>query len=93
MVGEWSQYYRQAALHDLEALHARFIEHRLARVTHMSTASSVWWKQVSRRSLIAARDTSHPPDECLSSILESPTLAKRRPGVAMFTGRCTRGRC
>ena len=34
MVGEWSQYYRQAALHDLEVLHARFIEHRFARHSH-----------------------------------------------------------
>ena len=34
MVGEWTQYYRQAALHDLEVLHARFIEHRFARHSH-----------------------------------------------------------
>jgi hypothetical protein len=34
MVGEWSHYYRQAALHDLEVLHARFIEHRFARHSH-----------------------------------------------------------
>src|SRR4029453_7090141 len=34
MTGEWSQYYRQAALHDLEVLHARFIEHRFARHSH-----------------------------------------------------------
>jgi AraC-like DNA-binding protein len=34
MVSEWSQYYRQPALHDLEVLHARFIEHRFARHSH-----------------------------------------------------------
>jgi AraC-like DNA-binding protein len=34
MVGEWSRYYREAALHDLEVLHARFIEHRFARHSH-----------------------------------------------------------
>jgi AraC-like DNA-binding protein len=34
MSGEWSRYYRQAALHDLEELHARFIEHRFARHSH-----------------------------------------------------------
>src|SRR4030095_13020361 len=27
-------YYRQAALHDLEVLHARFIEHKFARHSH-----------------------------------------------------------
>src|SRR4030095_3317208 len=34
MTGEWSQYYRQPSLHDLEVLHARFIEHRFARHSH-----------------------------------------------------------
>jgi AraC-like DNA-binding protein len=34
MIGEWSQYFRQTALHDLEVLHARFIEHRFARHSH-----------------------------------------------------------
>ena len=34
MKGEWSRYYRHAALHDLEVLHARFIEHRFARHSH-----------------------------------------------------------
>ena len=34
MTGEWSRYYRHAALHDLEVLHARFIEHRFARHSH-----------------------------------------------------------
>jgi AraC-like DNA-binding protein len=34
MADEWSHYYRQAALHDLEVLHARFIEHRFARHSH-----------------------------------------------------------
>ena len=34
MTGEWSRYYRHAALHDLEVLHARFIEHRFTRHSH-----------------------------------------------------------
>jgi AraC-like DNA-binding protein len=34
MTGEWSRYYRQAALHDLEVLHARFIAHRFVRHSH-----------------------------------------------------------
>lgn len=34
MTREWSRYYRHAALHDLEVLHARFIEHRFARHSH-----------------------------------------------------------
>src|SRR5262245_18195109 len=34
MIGEWSQYYRQTALHDCEVLHARFIEHRFVRHSH-----------------------------------------------------------
>jgi AraC-like DNA-binding protein len=34
MAGEWSRYYRQAALHDLDVLHARFIEHRFTRHSH-----------------------------------------------------------
>ena len=34
MIGEWAQYFRQTALHDLEVLHARFIEHRFARHSH-----------------------------------------------------------
>jgi AraC-like ligand binding domain len=34
MTGEWSRYYRPAALHDLEVLHARFVEHRFARHWH-----------------------------------------------------------
>ena len=34
MTGEWSQYYRRGSLHDLEVLHARFIEHRFARHSH-----------------------------------------------------------
>ena len=34
MEREWSHYYRQPALHDLEVLHARFIEHRFARHAH-----------------------------------------------------------
>jgi AraC-like DNA-binding protein len=34
MIGEWSQYYRHTALHDLEVLHARFIQHRFARHSH-----------------------------------------------------------
>ena len=34
MTREWSRYYRHAALHDLEILHARFIEHRFARHSH-----------------------------------------------------------
>lgn len=34
MTREWSRYYRQAALHDLEEIHARFIEHRFARHSH-----------------------------------------------------------
>jgi AraC-like DNA-binding protein len=31
---EWSRYYRQPALHDLEVLHARFVDHRFARHSH-----------------------------------------------------------
>ncbi len=34
MEGEWSRYYRQPTLHDLDVLHARFIEHRFARHSH-----------------------------------------------------------
>jgi len=34
MTGEWSQYYHRGSLHDLEVLHARFIEHRFARHSH-----------------------------------------------------------
>jgi len=34
MTGEWSRYYRQPTLHDLEVLHARFVEHRFARHSH-----------------------------------------------------------
>ena len=34
MTREWSRYYCHAALHDLEILHARFIEHRFARHSH-----------------------------------------------------------
>jgi AraC-like DNA-binding protein len=34
MKGEWSRYYRQPALHDLEVLHARFVDHRFARHSH-----------------------------------------------------------
>jgi AraC-like DNA-binding protein len=34
MSDEWSRYYRLALLHDLEVLHARFIEHRFARHSH-----------------------------------------------------------
>jgi AraC-like DNA-binding protein len=34
MTREWSRYYRRPALHDLEVLHARFIEHRFARHSH-----------------------------------------------------------
>src|SRR5262245_46163027 len=34
MKGEWSRYYRQPGLHDLEVLHARFVEHRFGRHSH-----------------------------------------------------------
>jgi AraC-like DNA-binding protein len=34
MNGEWSRYYREPALHDLEVLHARFINHAFARHSH-----------------------------------------------------------
>ncbi len=34
MRGEWSRYYAYPDLHDLEVLHARFIEHRFARHAH-----------------------------------------------------------
>src|SRR5262245_11368987 len=34
MTGEWSRYYRQPTLHDLEVLHARFVEHRFGRHSH-----------------------------------------------------------
>jgi AraC-like DNA-binding protein len=34
MKREWSRYYRRPALHDLEVLHARFVEHRFARHSH-----------------------------------------------------------
>jgi AraC-like DNA-binding protein len=34
MNGEWSRYYREPALHDLEVLHARFVDHAFARHTH-----------------------------------------------------------
>jgi AraC-like DNA-binding protein len=34
MEGEWTRYYRQPGLHDLDVLHARFIEHRFARHSH-----------------------------------------------------------
>jgi AraC-like DNA-binding protein len=34
MKGEWSRYYRRPALHDLEVLHARFVDHRFARHSH-----------------------------------------------------------
>jgi AraC-like DNA-binding protein len=34
MTGEWSRFYRQPALHDLEVLHARFVEHRFTRHSH-----------------------------------------------------------
>jgi AraC-like DNA-binding protein len=34
MEREWSRYYRRPALHDLDVLHARFIEHRFARHSH-----------------------------------------------------------
>jgi AraC-like DNA-binding protein len=34
MRGEWSRYYSYSGLHDLEVLHARFIEHRFARHAH-----------------------------------------------------------
>lgn len=31
---EWSRYYRKTGLHDLEALHARFVRHSFARHSH-----------------------------------------------------------
>jgi AraC-like DNA-binding protein len=31
---EWSRYYREPALHDLEVLHARFVNHTFARHSH-----------------------------------------------------------
>jgi AraC-like DNA-binding protein len=34
MTSEWSRYYRRPALHDLEVLHARFVEHRFTRHSH-----------------------------------------------------------
>jgi AraC-like DNA-binding protein len=34
MNDEWSRYYRQPALHDLEVLHARFVRHAFARHSH-----------------------------------------------------------
>ena len=34
MNGEWSRYYREPALHDLEVLHARFVNHAFARHSH-----------------------------------------------------------
>lgn len=34
MTGEWSRYYRQAALHDLDVLHERFVKHWFARHSH-----------------------------------------------------------
>ena len=34
MQKEWSRYYYRPAMHDLEVLHARFVEHRFARHSH-----------------------------------------------------------
>jgi AraC-like DNA-binding protein len=34
MNSEWSRYYREPALHDLEVLHARFVKHTFARHSH-----------------------------------------------------------
>jgi hypothetical protein len=34
MTEEWTHYYRRPALHDLEVLHARFIQHAFARHSH-----------------------------------------------------------
>jgi AraC-like DNA-binding protein len=34
MNSEWSRYYREPALHDLEVLHARFVSHTFARHSH-----------------------------------------------------------
>src|SRR2546428_10247499 len=53
---EWSRYYHDHQLHDLEVLHARFINHRYARHAHdyfvialvESGAASYWYRGAQR---------------------------------------------
>lgn len=53
---EWSRYYHDPQLHDLEVLHARFIDHRYARHAHEyfvialveSGAASYWYRGAQR---------------------------------------------
>ncbi|HZQ22290.1 MAG TPA: AraC family transcriptional regulator [Terriglobales bacterium] len=53
---EWSRYYRLPELHDIEVLHARFVDHRYARHSHdyfvialMETGAASYWYRGSTR--------------------------------------------
>jgi hypothetical protein len=90
MTGEWSRYYRQAALHDLDVLHERFVKHWFARHSHEFWVIGVVEAGVQAFSY-RGRDTSHSPVRFFSSIRESRTPGNQRRRTAMSIERCIRG--
>ena len=90
MKGEWSRYYRHAALHDLEVLHARFIEHRFARHSHEYYVIGIVEAGVQAYPTVE-RDTSRLPVRSSSSTPERPTPGRQRRMRGKSTEQCIRG--
>jgi AraC-like DNA-binding protein len=67
---EWSRYYHDPRLHDLEALHARFIDHRYARHSHhyfvialVETGAVSYWYRGAQRVAASGQVFVVNPDE------------------------------
>jgi len=68
--GEWSRYYRDRRLHDLDVLHAHFVEHRYARHSHdyfvialVETGAASYWYRGAQRVATAGQVFVIHPDE------------------------------
>ena len=90
MTGEWSQDYHRGSLHDLEVLHARFIEHRFARHSHDYYVIGFVEAGVQAYSYRGARHLT-PAGQIFLVNPGEPAPGRRPPTGGTSTGQCIRG--